>query len=161
LTTPPSRSRSPRIRPSTAGRCRVRWWRRWWAGKSCFEHRCSVMVTFKRQIAALLLTSALASGQIQNPQRFQLLEPGTFHGQDVRLKQPTDWVGVYCKNNACRTQSTTVRSTRVPDPLGEDDPKNPTGTSIEISTRERPLFLVRGISALPRSIATAFFGELH
>jgi hypothetical protein len=113
----------------------------------------------KRTVAAFVIfTMALAEPQTK--QRFKLLETGVFHGQDVRLAQPSSWVGVYCKENVCTARPTTVRSTRVPDPLGEDDTKKPTGTSIRVSTQEQPLFLVRGISDSPRPIATVFVGEL-
>jgi len=113
---------------------------------------------FKKVVAAFLVV-ALAFSQVQAQHRFTLIETGTYHGQDVRLKQPATWVGVYCKDNSCRAHATRVRSTRVPDPLGDEDPKEPTGTSIEVFTREQPLFLVRGVSGSPRLLATVFVGE--
>jgi hypothetical protein len=111
-----------------------------------------------RIFIAYVLVSALAFAQGRHSSRFQLLEPGTFHGQDVPLAQPAAWIGVYCKAVTCTAQPTTVRSTRVLDPLGDDEPESPTGTSIEVSTPDQPLFLVRGIRASHRPVPTFFVG---
>jgi len=118
------------------------------------------MVEFTKRAAVLSLV-ALTLAQAQTQQRFALLEPGVYHGQDVPLRQPISWVGVYCKDNACRAHAIQIRSTRVPDPLGDDDPKKPTGTSIEVFANEQPLFLVRGVGHSPRPNATAFVGKLN
>src|SRR5882762_10179524 len=79
------------------------------------------MVEFTKRVAVLSLV-ALTLAQAQTQQRFAILEPGVYHGQDVPLRQPISWVGVYCKDNACRAHAIQIRSTRVPDPLGDDDP---------------------------------------
>jgi hypothetical protein len=118
-----------------------------------------VRATMKQPLAAFLVFS-LTLAQASAQSHFELLETGAFHGQDVRLRQPASWVGIYCKDDICTARPTTVHSTRVPDPLGEDEPNKPTGTLIQVSTQGQPLFLVRGISSSPRPIATVFAGEL-
>jgi len=111
-----------------------------------------------RTVLVCILISVLAFGQ-PALRRFRILETGVFHGQDVDLAQPTAWVGVYCKEDSCTAQPATVRSTRVLDPVGDDAPESPTATSIEVSTPDQPLFLVRGISASRRPLPTLFVGE--
>jgi len=117
------------------------------------------MEPFVRKIVVSVLLAMLVVAQAQSPHRLQLLEPGVFHGQDVRLPQPTSWVGIYCKEKGCTAQPTTVQSSRVADPLGDDDPDTPTGTLIRAATPDQPLFLVRGIVVTPRRIPTFFVGE--
>jgi hypothetical protein len=117
------------------------------------------MNAFIRQLAGSILLVVLVAGQSPKAHRFSLLEPGIFHGTDVRLAQPVAWVGIYCNENACNARPTTVRSTRAPDPLGEDAPDAPTATSIDVSSRNQPLFLVRGIAASPRPVPTFFVGQ--
>jgi hypothetical protein len=110
-----------------------------------------------KTVLVCLLISVLAFGQAAS-RRFRILETGVFHGQDVDLAQPAAWVGIYCKEDTCVAQPTTLRSTRVPDPVGDDAPESPTATSIEVSTHDQPLFLVRGISASRRPLPTFFVG---
>lgn len=117
------------------------------------------MNAFFLQLAGSIPLVVLVSGQSPSSHRFSLLEPGIFHGEDVRLAQPAAWVGIYCNENACNARPTTVRSTRTPDPLGEDAPDAPTATSIEVSGPSQPLFLVRGITASPRLVPTFFVGS--
>jgi hypothetical protein len=114
---------------------------------------------FQLVVACLVLQVSLASGQGRQVGRFAVLEPGVFHGQDVPLDQPASWAALVCRAGSCRIRPATIRMKRVPDPLGEDDPQRPTGTSIEVSSDPQPLFLVRGLNPSARSIATAFVGE--
>lgn len=106
-----------------------------------------------------LLFFGTAHSQAPPGPRFALLETGEYHGSDVSLNQPKGWVGVFCREKICVAKETNVRTARVPDPLGEEEEKTPTGTSVEVSSAEKPLFLVRGISPAPRSTGTAFVGE--
>lgn len=117
------------------------------------------MQDYTRPFLLLTLLMMPVAGQIQDAHSFALLEPGTFHGSDVSVDQPPTWIGIYCKGKSCSAQQTTIHSTRVPDPLGNDDPKVPTGTEIGVSTPDQPLFLVRGISVRKDALPTFLAGE--
>ncbi len=117
------------------------------------------MKSLSKAVASVVILLSLTSAQTARPAHFAVLETGVFHGQDVALKQPTSWAGVFCLAGACQIRPATVRAKRAPDPLGEDDLHRPTGTSIEVSSRRQALFLVHGLSPSARSIATVFVGE--
>ncbi len=112
-----------------------------------------------RFIAAVLLIIMMGTANSEQERRFALLEVGSFHGDEVPLNQPKDWLGVFCKQLVCDARPTTIKTTRDHDDVVDEDTKTNTGTSISISLREQPLFLVRGIAPTPRSIPTVFQGE--
>src|SRR5690349_8313890 len=111
-----------------------------------------------RTILILCLVVAVATAQKPEP-HYAVLEPGEFHGDDVALQQPVDWLGVYCVASRCDSRPVKVHTKRVPDPLGEDEPQRPTGTAVEVSPRNTPLFLVHGLSTSARPVPTVFHGD--
>ena len=106
-----------------------------------------------------LIALGVVPGQTSPSARFAVLEPGIFHGQDVALLQPNDWVGVYCNRDGCEVRPTSVRVKRAADELVDDDPSHPTGTSVEVSSRVQPVFLVHGLPASAHRVETVFQGE--
>ncbi|HXZ28282.1 MAG TPA: VCBS repeat-containing protein [Terriglobales bacterium] len=112
-----------------------------------------------KQLVTALVLLAMAQSQAPSSQRFAVLETGEFHGTDVALEQPAAWVGVFCQGEVCAARPVTLKTARIPDPLGDDEENKPTGTSIAVSSKQQPLFLVRGISAAQRLLPTAFVGE--
>jgi hypothetical protein len=107
----------------------------------------------------VLCLSILSCEMLGQSARIAVLEPGTFHGEDVALKQPSTWLGLFCQRASCELHQTKVRATRVPDPLGEDAPDKPTGTSIQVLSRHQPLLLLHGLAAPLGPVVTTFSGE--
>src|SRR5512146_2384091 len=91
----------------------------------------------------------LATAHPQSLPRFALLEVGEYHGSDVSLEQPGTWIGVFCQEKVCLAKESKVRAARVTDPLVDEEKAAPTGTSVEVLTAEKPLFLVRGVAPAP------------
>jgi hypothetical protein len=91
--------------------------------------------------------------------KFLLLETGSFHGNEVGLRQPHEWLGLFCKEQICSAKPAFVKTARDHDEIVDEDAKANTGTSVTLATPERPLFLVRGLSLAPHPIPTAFVGE--
>jgi len=115
-------------------------------------------VTLRHLILAFFLVG-LGPANSQAPPPYALLETGSFHGDEVSLKQPRDWVGIFCKQGACEARPMMIHTARVHDEVVDEDSKANTGTSVTVSAPEQPLFLVRGVNATPRKIPAWFVGE--
>ncbi len=117
------------------------------------------MLIRKRCIAVTLLLVMQFSANSELVRQTALLEVGSFHGDEVPLNEPKDWLGVFCKQLVCDARHTTIKTARVHDEVVDEDTKANTGTSVSVSSQEQPLFLVRGIAPTSRSIPTVFQGE--
>jgi hypothetical protein len=95
----------------------------------------------------------------QQSERMSLLEPGEFHGNEVALVQPRDWLGLFCANSQCVARPVSITTKRVHDEIVDEDAKVNTGTLVSLVDQAEPLFLLHGLRRELGIIPTAFVGE--
>lgn len=101
-------------------------------------------------VGAWLATSALAAG----PQPVQVLETGSFHGDEVATRTGDRWFGLYRTATGVQAAALPVTVTPVHDPL-VDAPDESSGKLVTVPGPP-PLFLVRRLSGLqPGPVPTA------
>jgi len=75
---------------------------------------------------------------------------------DVKLAQPWHWLGIFCSGTRCEARPTTVSTVAVHDDVGDDPDDVKSATSVRVSSKESPIFLVRGLPILARKFEAAF-----
>jgi hypothetical protein len=117
------------------------------------------MLTRIRQLTAVILLFAVGPAYSKSAQQFALLETGSFHGDDVPLKQPTNWLGIFCKDLVCAARPIAIRTSPDHDEVVDEDLNAKTGTLVSTASGDAPLFLVRGVDSKARPVPTAFAGQ--
>ncbi len=92
--------------------------------------------------------------------KFELLETGEFHGDEVTAKSGEKWLGLFGKNNDFHLASTNISVNRVHDEIVDDDnKKKKTGKKVSVKNRSEPLFLIKNANKLSGgNVETLFKG---
>jgi hypothetical protein len=112
-------------------------------------------------ICVLLLLSILA-GQVfvQNAKtgKILLVETGEgFHGDEVKARNGEKWLGLYVTKRGAFLAESTLTVRRVVDPVIDEDERKPTGKSVSVDRREKPVFLVKNAVMLKQGQATTIY----
>jgi hypothetical protein len=117
-----------------------------------------------RGICALLLSSVLAGQafvQTAKSKEISLLETGDdFHGDEVEARNGEKWMGLYVTERGEFLAESTLTVRRVFDPIVDEDKRKPTGKSVSVNRREKPMFLVKNAVMLkPGKVPTVYGGK--
>lgn len=99
----------------------------------------------------VVLWLIVASNEAQSgkaPSRIQLLEVGEFHGDEVNARTSSGWLGLFISKKESSLRPTSIRVSRVFDPIVDDGTKKITGKRVRIPQSIAPIFLVKNASAL-------------
>lgn len=80
--------------------------------------------------------------------RAQILETGSFHGDEVRARSGQRWLGLFANARRSELRAVTVNVDRVHDSIVDENERVKTGKRVRVRGRERPKFLVRGSAKL-------------
>lgn len=119
---------------------------------------------FARMIFALLLLPTLigqALVQTIGPTKILLVETGEgFHGDEVKARNGEIWLGLYVTKRGSFLAESKLRVRRVIDVVVDEDPRKPTGKSVSVDRRQRPVFLVKNAEMLkPGAVNTIYRGS--
>ena len=112
-----------------------------------------------RQLTALLSCVLILPASPETSAGNALLAVGSFHGGEVQLKQPRQWLGLFCSGHVCNAHQTIVSTAAVHDDIVDEDSKASTGVEVSIAESGSPIFLVRGLAFAKRQVPTVFSGE--
>lgn len=87
----------------------------------------------------------------------QLLETGEFHGDEVKARTGERWLGLYVSKQKSALVPSTLRVTRVHDPIVDEHPHERTGKRVSVNRRPDPILLVRGTDRLVPGHITSVF----
>ena len=91
----------------------------------------------------------------------KLLEIGEgFHGDEVPAEDGDEWLGLFQVDNGYAVKRTKLKIKRVHDPVIDDEELSRTGKSVSVSSRSKPLFLVKGGESIRPGKASTFFRGL-
>lgn len=112
-------------------------------------------------LLATLTLCLFGASALQPAQRFALLQTGSFHGMDVPLAQPSEWLGVYCEKTQCSARAEQIHTRAEHDDVSGEPTGAKTATHVFLSHKvlQPPLFLVRGVSMDARTVPTDFQGS--
>lgn len=99
----------------------------------------------------LLLIVSVNDAQSRKLQ-VQLLEVGEFHGDDVNARTSSGWLGLFVSKRESALRSTSIRVSRVFDPIVDDGTKKITGKRVQIPQSVKPVFLVKNAPKLQPGI---------
>jgi hypothetical protein len=105
-------------------------------------------------LAGALSVSGSAGGSIE------LLLTGQFHGDEVSARSGERWFGVFPKKDGFELAEAVIKVSLIEDPIVDEEGKK-TGKVVSTDKKEKPLFLVKGVSGLkPGRVHTVFTGNL-
>lgn len=92
--------------------------------------------------------------------KFELLQTGVFHGDEVTAKSGEKWLGLFGNKNDFHLAATKINVSRVHDEIVDgDDEKTKTGKKVSVSNQIKPLFLLKNASKLKEGkVKTIFKG---
>lgn len=99
----------------------------------------------------LLLIVSVNDAQSRKSQ-VQLLEVGEFHGDDVNARTSSGWLGLFVSKKESVLRPTSIRVSRVFDPIVDDGTKKITGKQVKIPQSVEPVFLVKNAPKLQPGI---------
>ena len=88
----------------------------------------------------------------------QLLQVGTFHGDEVSAESGEVWLGLYATSDGYVLIPSTVTVEAVYDPL-IDNTGEKTGKMVSVEERTVPLFLIKGLNAPKREFIKTLLAE--
>lgn len=89
--------------------------------------------------------------------KFDLLETGEYHGEEVSAKSGERWLAMYADKNGSYLKKTKIKVDRVPDFM-LDNNKEKTGKEVSVKDKENPLFLVNAKTLKEGKFETYFRG---
>jgi len=99
----------------------------------------------KRIVAATMFCLLSASGA----RAASILELVDYHGDEVTAKANQSWLGLYVEaGGKSELKPTKVSITLVNDQIIDEDPKLKTGKRVAVPGKQKPLFLLSGITGL-------------
>jgi len=115
-------------------------------------------------ISALLLLGVLTGQaflQTIQPAKVLLVETGEgFHGDEIHARNGERWLGLYVTKRGSFLAESKVTVRRVIDAVADDDPRRPTGKSVSVDRRQRPILLVKNARMLkPGAASTIYRGS--
>ncbi len=92
--------------------------------------------------------------------KFELLETGEFHGDEVTAKSGQKWLGFFSKGDDFYLDSTNIDVSRVQDEIVDGNNKQKkTGRKVSVKNRTEPLFLIKNALKLNEGkVETLFKG---
>jgi len=114
-----------------------------------------------RAVCVLLLPLVLAERafvQTAKTAEVLLVETGEgFHGDEVKARNGEKWLGLYVTKDSSLLAESTLTVRRVFDPVIDEDERKPTGKSVSVGRREKPVFLVKNAVMLKRGEASTVY----
>ena len=94
------------------------------------------------------------------PPKIQLLEIGSFHGDEVKVRNGEKLLGLYVDKRGSSLVPTTVKVKRVFDDVVDQEPGQMTGKEVSIAQASKPIFLIKNAGMLKEGpIVTAYRGS--
>lgn len=115
----------------------------------------------KKLVAMSVLVFLFVPVWAQTPvPKVQLLETGSFHGEEIKAQSGEKWLGLYVGPNGSSLITSTLKITRVVDPLSDlDNPGQKTGKKVSVDQSTKPIFLVKNAGMLKAgAVTTAYRG---
>lgn len=106
----------------------------------------------------LLLIVTANNAQSQKLQ-VQLLEVGEFHGDEVNTTTSSGWLGLFVSKKESALRPTSIRVSRVFDPIVDDGTKKITGKRVRVPQSIEPVFLVKNAPKLQPGIIKTILAE--
>src|SRR5947209_551466 len=97
-------------------------------------------------------------GRAQSRPEIQLLETGTFHGEEVSAETGEQWLGLFPTENGFALIPTTINIEAVHDEVG-DDVGEMTGKRVGVDRDAKPVFLIKGAGMLKAGPVASVFGS--
>ncbi len=88
-------------------------------------------------------------------QASNILELFEYHGDEVKIKPGQSWLGLYTSGGKYELKPTKVAVTMVQDQILDEDPKQKTAKKISVPGKERPVYVIGGVSGLKAGSVTA------
>jgi len=109
-----------------------------------------------------LVLSGCAFVQTAKTAEVLLVETGEdFHGDEVKASNGEKWLGLYVTKDSSLLAESTLTVRRVFDPVIDEDERKPTGKSVSVGRREKPVFLVKNAVMLRQGEATTVYQVEH
>jgi hypothetical protein len=91
------------------------------------------------------------------PPKIHLLETGSFHGDEVKVRSGEKLLGLYIDRRGSSLISTTVRVRRVVDEIVDEQPGQMTGKDVSVATANKPVFLIKNADMLKEGPVTTVY----
>lgn len=90
--------------------------------------------------------------------KFELIETGEFHGDEVTAKSGEKWLGFFGKNDDFKLVLTNINVSRVRDEIVDGrNSKKKTGKKVSVKNQSEPLFLLKNAARLKEGKVETFF----
>lgn len=76
--------------------------------------------------------------------KFEMLQTGEFHGDEVAAKSGEKWLGFFSENNKFVLRDETIKVRRIRDFMDDEKSEEKRGKSVSIKSKTKPLFLLKG-----------------
>ncbi len=94
------------------------------------------------------------------PPKIQLLETGSFHGDEVKVRSGEKLLGLYVDKNGSSLISTTVKVKRIVDEVVDQEPGQMTGKEVSVAQANKPIFLIKNAGLLREGpVVTVYRGS--
>ncbi len=91
--------------------------------------------------------------------KFEILQTGEFHGDEVAAKSGEKWLGLFSEKNKFVLREETIKVRRVRDFMDDENSKEKRGKSVSVVSKTKPLFLLKGADKFDKGeIETLFKG---
>ena len=108
-------------------------------------------ISLSMALVGLLVLANAGNGvgqKAQPAQRAQLLEPGEFHGDEVKARSGEKWLGLHVSDHGSLLLPYRIKVEAVHDPIVDDDEAQKTGKAVSVDLPLQPSFLVKGAIGL-------------
>jgi len=99
--------------------------------------------TAKNFGGAELLDNDYWEGVEEVKNRFEMLQTGEFHGDEVEAKSGEKWLGLFGENNKFVLRNEKIKVQRVRDFMDDEKSKEKRGKSVSVKGKIKPLFLLK------------------
>jgi len=107
-------------------------------------------------VFSLLATAAVPSP----PTPIEVVLPGLYHGSEMPFRTSSGWIAVVCGELGCVAEPASIRTEFAHDEIVDTTEHEKTGVEVTASTKQVPLFLVRGFPVVPQRVMTILHQRL-
>jgi hypothetical protein len=100
------------------------------------------------------LAPATAPAGARGPARTELVNAGSFHGDEITARSGQQWLGLFVTTAGSKLEPVMIRVSRVHDPIVDETERVKTGKAVRVPGRPDPVFLVRNCPELRPSAVT-------
>ncbi len=113
-------------------------------------------------VVLLLVVPSNEAQSRKAPSLVQLLEVGEFHGDEVKARTSSGWLGLFVSKKTSALRFTSVRINQVFDPIIDSEGKKATGKRVSVPQVSAPIFLIKNAPTLKaETVKSLVTEEIH